>query len=56
MSRRFQFSLRALLVVMPLAMLLVGTFLGGVRFERERARRQQEAENQAPRADCWPSP
>jgi hypothetical protein len=36
MSQRFQFSLRALLV----AMLVVAAFFGGIRFERERRRRE----------------
>ena len=40
MSRRFQFSLRALFV----AMLAVACFFGGIRFERERQRRQDEAD------------
>jgi hypothetical protein len=39
MSRRFQFSLRALLVVM----LAVACFFGGIRFELERRRRADEA-------------
>jgi hypothetical protein len=38
-SRRFQFSLKALLV----AMLVVAAFFGGVRFEGERRRRADEA-------------
>jgi hypothetical protein len=37
--RRFQFSLRALMV----AMLAVACFFGGIRFERERRRRADEA-------------
>jgi hypothetical protein len=36
MHRRFQFSLRALLVVM----LASATFFGGIQFERERRRRE----------------
>jgi hypothetical protein len=40
MSRRFQFSLRALLMVM----LVVAAFFGGIRFERERRRRADEKE------------
>ena len=39
MPRRFQFSLRALLV----AMLVVSAFLGGIHVERERRRRQNAA-------------
>jgi hypothetical protein len=39
MSRRFQFSLRTLLV----AMLVVAAFLGGIRFEREWRRREDQA-------------
>ena len=39
MPRRFQFSLRALLVLM----LAVACFFGGIRFERERQRREAEA-------------
>lgn len=38
MPRRFQLSLRALLVAMP----VVAAFFAGVRFERERARREAE--------------
>lgn len=38
MSRRFQFSLKWLFV----AMLAVACFFGGIRFERERRRRQDE--------------
>jgi hypothetical protein len=38
MRLRFQFSLRALLV----AMLVVAAFFGGIRFERERRRREDE--------------
>ncbi|MGH7134416.1 MAG: hypothetical protein ACREHD_01670 [Pirellulales bacterium] len=41
---RPQFTLRALLV----AMLVVGTFFGGVHFERERRRRQDEAVAERP--------
>jgi hypothetical protein len=37
MSRRFQFSLRWLFV----AMLAVACFFGGIRFERERVRREK---------------
>jgi hypothetical protein len=36
MSRRFQFSLRALLVLI----LALACFFGGIRFERERRRRE----------------
>lgn len=36
MSRRFQFSLRALLVLM----LAFACFFGGIQFERERKRRE----------------
>ena len=43
MSRRFQFSLRALLVLM----LAVACFFAGIRFERERRRREEEAAQQA---------
>jgi len=39
MVRRFQFSLRALLVVI----LAVACFVGGIQFERERRRREDEA-------------
>jgi hypothetical protein len=39
MSRRFQFSLRWLFV----AMMAVACFFGGIRFERERRRRENEA-------------
>ncbi|HVA44904.1 MAG TPA: hypothetical protein VNH11_00835 [Pirellulales bacterium] len=39
MPRRFQFSLRALLV----AMLVVAAFFGGIHFERERRRLAAEA-------------
>ncbi|HET6879093.1 MAG TPA: hypothetical protein VFI31_02995 [Pirellulales bacterium] len=39
MTRRFQFSLRALLV----AMLVVAAFFAGIHFERERRRRADEA-------------
>lgn len=39
MKRRFQFSLRALLI----AMLCAAFFFGGIRFERERRRRADEA-------------
>jgi hypothetical protein len=39
MSRRFQFSLRWLFV----AMLAVACFFGGIRFERERQRCEDEA-------------
>jgi hypothetical protein len=39
MSRRFQFSVRALLA----AMLAVACFFGGVRVERERQRREDHA-------------
>jgi hypothetical protein len=39
MGRRFQFSLRALLVLM----LAVACFFAGVRFERERKRLEAEA-------------
>jgi hypothetical protein len=38
MSRRFQFSLRALLVVM----LVVACYFGGIRFERERRWREDK--------------
>jgi hypothetical protein len=38
MSRRFQFSLKWLFVVM----LVVVCFFAGIRFERERRRRQDE--------------
>jgi hypothetical protein len=38
MSRWFQFSLKWLFV----AMLVVGAFFGGIRFERERRRREDE--------------
>ncbi|HVA47428.1 MAG TPA: hypothetical protein VNH11_13750 [Pirellulales bacterium] len=38
MPLRFQFSLRALLVVMP----VVAAFFGGIHFERERRRRRDE--------------
>jgi hypothetical protein len=37
MSRRFQFSLRALIA----AMLVVAAFFGGVHFERERVERER---------------
>ena len=37
--RRPQFTIRALLV----AMLAAGCFFGGIRFERERQRREDEA-------------
>jgi hypothetical protein len=47
MSRRFQFSLKWLFV----AMLAVACFFGGVRFERERRRREGVA---AARADVTP--
>jgi hypothetical protein len=40
MSQRFQFSLRTLLV----AMLAVACFFGGIQFERERKRREDEAQ------------
>lgn len=39
MSRRFQFSLKTFFV----AMLVVAAFFWGVRFERERRRREDEA-------------
>jgi hypothetical protein len=39
MPRRFQFSLKALLILM----LAVACFFGGIRFERERRRREDEA-------------
>ena len=39
MTRRLQFSLRALLV----AMLVVAAFFGGIRWERERRSRADEA-------------
>jgi hypothetical protein len=39
MMPRPQFTLRALLV----AMLVVGAFFGGIRFERERRKREDEA-------------
>jgi hypothetical protein len=39
MSRRFQFSLKWLFV----AMLAVACFFGGIRFERERRRQEDEA-------------
>jgi hypothetical protein len=38
MSRRFQFSLRDLLWLV----LVVAGFLGGIRFEQERRRREDE--------------
>lgn len=40
MNRRFQFSLRSLLVVI----LVAASFLGGIHFERERRRRADELE------------
>ena len=43
MSRRFQFSLKWLFV----AMLAVACFFGGIRFERERRRREDEAAAEA---------
>ena len=39
MPRRFQFSLKTILV----AMLVVAAFLAGIHFERERQRRADEA-------------
>jgi len=48
MSRRFQFSLRALLVLM----LAVACFFGGIRFERERRRREDEKSAVLP-APIW---
>ena len=45
MSRRFQFSLRALLVVL----LAVACFFGGIRFERDRQRLAEEAAASAAR-------
>jgi hypothetical protein len=44
MRRRFQFTLRALLILM----LAVACFFGGIRFERERRRREEEAARAAP--------
>ncbi len=41
---RSQFSLRALLVVM----LIVASFFGGLRFERERRRQEDEARKLVP--------
>ena len=41
---RPQFTLRALLV----AMLVVAAFFGGIRFERERRRREDERYESAP--------
>jgi hypothetical protein len=38
MNRRFQFSLKWMFV----AMLVVGCFFAGIRFERERRRREDE--------------
>ena len=40
MSRRFQFSLKTLLV----AMLVAAAFFGGIHFERERRRREDAAQ------------
>jgi hypothetical protein len=48
--RRPQFTLRALLV----AMLVVGAFLGGIQFERERRRRETEAERKAQLHQVYP--
>jgi uncharacterized membrane protein YciS (DUF1049 family) len=56
MSRRFQFSLRALLAVMFAAALLAGTFLAGMRFERLQRERETEAQHQAAHGDFWPPP
>ena len=47
MSRRFQFSLKWLFV----AMLAVACFFGGIHFERERQRRQDEADVLAAKMD-----
>lgn len=47
---RPQFTLRALLVLM----LAVGCFFGGVRFERERRRRADEAALQAEPSETIP--
>lgn len=43
MPRRFQFSVRALLV----AMLVVGAFFGGIQWERARRRRENEQAQKA---------
>lgn len=51
MPRRFQFSLRALLVLM----LAAACFFGGIHFERERRRRLDEAAKlTAPKPDWKP--
>ena len=50
--RRPQFTLRTLLV----ALLVVGAFLGGIRFERERRRRADEAATQAAAMQLRPTP
>lgn len=44
MSRRFQFSLKWLFV----AMLVVGAFFGGIHFEREWRKREDEARKLVP--------
>jgi hypothetical protein len=49
MSRRFQFSLRTLLVLM----LAVACFFGGIRFERERQRREEAAALKAQAEAEW---
>jgi hypothetical protein len=50
--RRPQFTLRALLV----AMLVVAAFFGGIHFERERRRREDEkARSQEPELETIPT-
>jgi hypothetical protein len=49
MRRRFQFSLRALLILM----LAVACFFGGIRFERERRRREDAAADAVSAKSKW---
>lgn len=56
MSQRFQFSVRALLVVMFATAILAGTFLAGMRFERLQREHETEAQHQTAHEGLWPPP